>query len=94
MHPSRTSCVPTTRSISAECEWARLKKFRNVQAGSRVAFAVDIVDYEQGMEPDLPEIRTAEAYATLGRLVDGFEVIRIHPDWSSRSTRRRRPPSD
>ena len=59
------------------------KKFRNVQAGSRVAFVVDIVDTSQGWHPIYLEIRgTAEALAA-GPPADGFspEVITIHPDW-------------
>ena len=60
------------------------KKFRNVQAGSRVAFVVDIVDTSQGWHPIYLEIRgTAEARAGAGPPADGFspEVITIHPDW-------------
>ena len=60
------------------------KKFRNVQAGSRVAFVVDIVDTSKGWNPIYLEIRgTAEALADAGPPADGFspEVIRIHPDW-------------
>ena len=60
------------------------KKFRNVQAGSRVAFVVDIVDTSKGWNPIYLEIRgTAEALANAGPPADGFspEVIRIHPDW-------------
>ena len=60
------------------------KKFRNVRAGSRVAFVVDIVDTSQGWHPIYLEIRgTAEARADAGPPADGFspEVITIHPDW-------------
>ena len=60
------------------------RKFRNVQAGSRVAFVVDIVDTSEGWHPIYLEIRgTAEALADAGLPADGFspEVIRIHPDW-------------
>lgn len=60
------------------------KKFRNVQAGSRVAFVVDIVDTSKGWNPIYLEIRgTAEALAGVEPPGDGFspELIRIHPDW-------------
>ena len=60
------------------------KKFRNVQAGSRVAFVVDIVDTSQGWHPIYLEIRgTAEALPMPGRRPTGSrrEVIKIHPDW-------------
>lgn len=60
------------------------KKFRNVQAGSRVAFVVDIVDTSQGWHPIYLEIRgTAEALSDVEPPGNGFsrEVIRIHPDW-------------
>ena len=60
------------------------KKFRNVRAGSRVAFVVDIVDTSQGWSPIYLEIRgTAEALSDVEPPADGFspEVIRIHPDW-------------
>jgi pyridoxamine 5'-phosphate oxidase family protein len=60
------------------------KKFRNVQAGSRVAFVVDIVDTSAGWDPIYLEIRgTAEALSDVEPPADGFsrEIIRIHPDW-------------
>ncbi len=60
------------------------KKFRNVQAGSRVAFVVDIVDTSEGWHPIYLEIRgTAEALADIAPPDDGFspEIIKIHPDW-------------
>jgi pyridoxamine 5'-phosphate oxidase family protein len=60
------------------------KKFRNVQAGSRVAFVVDIVDTTEGWHPIYLEIRgAAEALADVAPPADGFsrQVIRIHPDW-------------
>jgi pyridoxamine 5'-phosphate oxidase family protein len=60
------------------------KKFRNVQAGSRVAFVVDIVDTTKGWNPVYLEIRgTAEALSDVEPPADGFsrEVIKIHPDW-------------
>jgi len=60
------------------------KKFRNVQAGSRVAFVVDIVDTSEGWHPIYLEIRgTAEALVDQEPPADGFarELIRIHPDW-------------
>jgi len=62
------------------------KKFRNVQAGSRVAFVVDIVDTSAGWHPIYLEIRgTAEALSDVEPPADGFsrEIIRIHPDWIS-----------
>src|SRR6476619_1392491 len=55
------------------------KKFRNVQAGSRVAFVVDIVDRSEGWHPIYLEIRgTAEAIADTEPPADGFsrEIIR------------------
>jgi pyridoxamine 5'-phosphate oxidase family protein len=55
-----------------------------VDAGSRVAFVVDIVDTSQGWHPIYLEIRgTAEALRDVEPPADGFsrEVIRIHPDW-------------
>src|SRR6478752_2165687 len=58
------------------------KKFRNVQAGSRVAFVVDIVDTSAGWDPHYLEIRgTAEALADVEPPGDGFsrEIIRVHP---------------
>jgi pyridoxamine 5'-phosphate oxidase family protein len=60
------------------------KKFRNVQAGSRVAFVVDTVDTSAGWHPIYLEIRgTAEALSDVEPPADGFsrEIIRIHPDW-------------
>lgn len=60
------------------------KKFRNVQAGSRVAFVVDVVDTSKGWHPIYLEIRgTAEALSDVEPPGDGFsrEVIKIHPDW-------------
>ena len=60
------------------------KKFRNVQAGSRVAFVVDVVDTSKGWNPTYLEIRgTAEALSDVEPPADGFsrEVIKIHPDW-------------
>jgi pyridoxamine 5'-phosphate oxidase family protein len=60
------------------------KKFRNVKAGSRVAFVVDIVDTSAGWDPIYLEIRgTAEALSDVEPPADGFsrEIIRIHPDW-------------
>jgi len=60
------------------------KKFRNVLAGSRVAFVVDIVDTSEGWDPIYLEIRgTAEALIGVDPPSDGFspEIIKIHPDW-------------
>ena len=60
------------------------RKFRNVQAGSRVAFVVDTVDTTQGWHPIYLEIRgTAEALSDVEPPGNGFsrELIRIHPDW-------------
>ena len=60
------------------------KKFRNVVAGSRVAFVVDSVDTSAGWDPHYLEIRgTAEALADVEPPGDGFsrEIIKIHPDW-------------
>ncbi len=60
------------------------KKFRNVEAGSRVAFVVDVVDTSEGWHPICLEIRgTAEALRDVEPPGDGFspEIIRIHPDW-------------
>jgi len=60
------------------------KKFRNVRAGSRVAFVVDTVDTSEGWDPHNLEIRgTAEALDDVEPPADGFsrEIIRIHPDW-------------
>jgi pyridoxamine 5'-phosphate oxidase family protein len=61
------------------------KKFRNVEAGSRVAFVVDLVETDDGWNPRYFEIRgTAEALRDVEPPADGFsrEIIRIHPDWS------------
>ena len=61
------------------------KKFRNVAAGSRVAFVVDVVDTSAGWHPIYLEIRgTAEAISDTEPPADGFssEIIRIHPDWT------------
>jgi pyridoxamine 5'-phosphate oxidase family protein len=61
------------------------KKFRNVRAGSRVAFVVDIVDTSEGWHPIYLEIRgTAEALSDVEPPDDGFsrEIIRIYPDWT------------
>jgi pyridoxamine 5'-phosphate oxidase family protein len=60
------------------------KKFRNVQAGSRVALVVDVVDTSEGWYPIYLEIRgTAEALTDVEPPGQGFsrEIIRIHPDW-------------
>ena len=60
------------------------RKFRNVQAGSRVAFVVDTVDTSAGWDPIYLEVRgTAEALSDVEPPADGFsrEIIRIHPDW-------------
>ena len=60
------------------------KKFRNVRAGSRVAFVVDGVDTSDGWHPIYLEIRgTAEAISATAPPADGFspEIIKIHPDW-------------
>jgi pyridoxamine 5'-phosphate oxidase family protein len=60
------------------------KKFRNVRAGSRVAFVVDVVDTSKGWDPTYLEIRgTAEAISDTEPPADGFsrEIIRIHPEW-------------
>jgi pyridoxamine 5'-phosphate oxidase family protein len=60
------------------------KKFRNVQAGSRVAFVVDTVDTTDGWYPIYLEIRgTAQALADVEPPAPGFsrQVIKIHPDW-------------
>ena len=60
------------------------KKFRNVQAGSRVAFVVDVVDTTEGWHPIYLEVRgTAEALSNVQPPADGFsrEIIRVHPDW-------------
>jgi pyridoxamine 5'-phosphate oxidase family protein len=61
------------------------KKFRNVEAGSRVAFVVDIVDTSEGWHPIYLEIRgTAEALREVDPPGDNFspEIIKIHPDWT------------
>jgi pyridoxamine 5'-phosphate oxidase family protein len=61
------------------------KKFRNVAAGSRVAFVVDVVETSEGWHPIYLEIRgTAEAISDTEPPGDGFsrEIIRIHPDWT------------
>jgi pyridoxamine 5'-phosphate oxidase family protein len=60
------------------------KKFRNVAAGSRVAFVVDDVP-GPGWNPRFLEIRgTAEALSDVEPPRAGFsrEIIRIHPDWT------------
>ena len=60
------------------------KKFRNVAAGSRVAFVVDTVDTSTGWEPHYLEIRgTAEALTGVEPPGPGFtgDIIKIHPDW-------------
>jgi pyridoxamine 5'-phosphate oxidase family protein len=69
------------------------KKFRNVQAGSRVALVVDVVDTSTGWNPIYLEVRgTAEAITGTEPPGDGFspEIIRIHPTGSGRSTCRPR----
>src|SRR4051812_2908098 len=60
------------------------KKFRNVEAGSRVAFVVDVVDTSGGWHPIYLGVRgTAGAPGDVEPPADGFsrELIRIHPDW-------------
>ena len=60
------------------------KKLRNVEAGSRVAFVVDVVDTSEAWHPIYLEIRgTAQALRNVEPPANGFsrEVIRIHPDW-------------
>jgi pyridoxamine 5'-phosphate oxidase family protein len=60
------------------------KKFRNVAAGSRVAFVVDDIAPGSGWHPRYLEIRgTAEALTDVEPPRRGFsrEVIKIHPDW-------------
>jgi pyridoxamine 5'-phosphate oxidase family protein len=60
------------------------KKFRNVAAGSRVAFVVDDLAPGPGWNPRYLEIRgTAEALTNVEPRGPGFsrEIIRIHPDW-------------
>src|SRR6476619_2492664 len=61
------------------------KKFHNVEAGSRVAFVVDIVDTSDGWHPIYLEIRgSAEALSGVEPPGDGFsgEIIKIHPEWT------------
>ena len=60
------------------------KKFRNVAAGSRVAFVVDDLRPGAGWHPRYLEIRgTAEALTDVDpprpRVLPA--IIRIHPDW-------------
>ena len=60
------------------------KKFRNVAAGSRVAFVVDDLRPGGGWHPRYLEIRgTAEALTDVDPPAPGFSsaIIRIHPDW-------------
>ena len=60
------------------------KKFRNVQAGSRVALVIDDLLPGPGWNPRYLEIRgTAEALTDAEPPAPGFtrEVIRIHPTW-------------
>jgi len=60
------------------------KKFRNVAAGSRVAFVVDDLKPGGGWNPRYLEIRgTAEALTDVEPPANGFsrQVIKIHPDW-------------
>jgi len=60
------------------------KKFRNVAAGSRVAFVVDTVDTSNGWEPHYLEVRgTAQALSGVEPPSAGFtgDIIKIHPDW-------------
>ncbi len=60
------------------------KKFRNVAAGSRVAFVVDDLRPGPGWNPRYLEVRgTAEALSDVEPPAPGFsrEVIKIHPDW-------------
>jgi len=60
------------------------KKFRNVLAGSRVAFVVDVVDTSEGWHPIYLEVRgPAEASTDVEPPGDGFsgEIITIRPDW-------------
>lgn len=62
----------------------RTRKYRNVQAGSRVAFVVDDLRPGPGWNPRYLEIRgTAEALSDVEPPMAGFsrDVIRIHPDW-------------
>ncbi len=60
------------------------KKFRNVAAGSRVAFVVDDLLPGAGWNPRYLEIRgTAEALSDVEPPAPGFsrEIIKIHPEW-------------
>ena len=60
------------------------RKFRNVAAGSRVAFVVDDIAPGGGWNPRYLEIRgTAEALSDVEPPGKGFsrEIIKIHPDW-------------
>ncbi|MGS0683971.1 PPOX class F420-dependent oxidoreductase [Nakamurella sp. GG22] len=60
------------------------KKFRNVAAGSRVAFVVDDLRPGEGWHPRYLEIRgTAEALTDVDPPARGFsrDIIKIHPDW-------------
>ena len=60
------------------------KKFRNVAAGSRVAFVVDDLRPGEGWNPRYLEIRgTAEALTDVEPPQRGFsrEIIKIHPTW-------------
>jgi pyridoxamine 5'-phosphate oxidase family protein len=60
------------------------RKFRNVAAGSRVAFVVDDLRPGGGWKPRYLEIRgTAEALTDVEPPAKGFsrQVIKIHPDW-------------
>ncbi len=60
------------------------KKFRNVAAGSRVAFVVDDLAPGGGWHPRYLEIRgTGEALSDVEPPARGFsrEVVKIHPDW-------------
>ncbi len=60
------------------------KKFRNVAAGSRVAFVVDTVDTSAGWNPHYLEIRgPAQALRDVEPPAPGFsrEIIVITPDW-------------
>ncbi len=60
------------------------KKFRNVTAGSRVAFVVDDLLPGPGWNPRYLEIRgTAEALSDVEPPAPGFsrDIIKIHPDW-------------
>jgi hypothetical protein len=90
LHVSRLVRRLGTREIEVRGvlrRWALLTattKFRNVQAGSRVAFVVDVVDTSEGWRPIYLEIRgTAEAITETAPPAGGFsrEIIRIHPEW-------------